>query len=598
MVRRFEGSKERLQVDNNYQNYRDMGRLFLVSIICLILSASSLYSQKEGTAPATYKVKVETDVRVPMRDGIMLSANIFRPDAPGSYPVMLMRSPYGNGTGKNNTASDWVSHGYAVVLQDTRGRYESEGLFDAMQPEADDGSDTQQWIVSQKWCNGKIGTFGGSYVGYTQWMPAPKGNPYLASMFPVVTFSDLHNVAYQNGAFFLMLFGPWSFEMTQPYNVSTDTVAKNTDKILMSLPLIDMDKKLGWRISFLNDWLLHPEHDRYWYRTSIGAGHKEIRAAVFAIGGWYDILLKGTIENFTKMNDPDIPYDVRQKQKLMIGPWVHDEGKRSVGELDFGRDAEIDEDSIMLRWFDETLKGSDNGMLKAPPVRIFVMGKNEWRYENEWPLARTKYTDYYFHGKGKANSVDGDGTLDIRQPGSENSDNFLYDPADPVRTIGGMGPYDQKDVEKRNDVLVYSTPALKEDLEVTGPVSAFVYASSSAKNTDFTAKLVDVYPDGRAMRICEGIIRADHRDPVAAPSNIEPGKVYEYKIDLWATSNIFLKGHKIRVEISSSNFPRFDRNLNTGNFFATDTVINKAAQVVFHDTEHPSHVVLPVIRNK
>jgi uncharacterized protein len=597
---RHEGTKVRLKTqDIRLINTNTiMSRFILAVLICSLVATQCVFCQGEAKNQNTFRVKCEADVRMPMRDGVRLSTNIFRPDTTGSFPVLLMRSPYGNGTENNSSAQAWAAKGYAVVLQDTRGRYESEGMFDAMQPEADDGYDTQQWIVNQKWCNGKTGTFGGSYVGYTQWMPAPKGSTYLTAMFPVVTFSDLHNVAYQNGAFFLMLFGPWSFEMTQPYCVSNDSLLKNTDKVLMSLPLVDMDKKLGWKIPFLKDWLMHPEHDRYWDRTSIGAGHKEIRAAVYAIGGWYDILLKGTIENFTKMNDPDIPSDIRQKQKLMIGPWVHDEGKRRVGELDFGRDAEINEDSIMMRWFDETLKGRDNGMLKAPPVRIFVMGKNEWRYENEWPLARTQYTDYYFHSKGKANSVDGDGTLDIKRPGSENTDNYVYDPADPARTIGGMGPYDQKDVEQRNDVLVYSTPALKEDTEVTGPVSAVVYASSSAKNTDFTAKLVDVYPDGRAMRICEGIIRADHRHPAAAPSNIEPGKVYEYQIDLWATSNTFLKGHKIRVEISSSNFPRFDRNLNTGSFFATDTVLNKAAQVVFHNTEYPSHIVLPLIRNK
>jgi uncharacterized protein len=568
------------------------------SVIILLLVVSSGYSQKSAREQNHFRVKAETDVRVPMRDGIMLSTNIFRPDTAGKFPVLLMRSPYGNGTGNNSTASHTASLGYAVVLQDTRGRSESEGLFDAMQPEAEDGFDTQQWIVRQEWCNGKIGTFGGSYVGFTQWMPAPMGSPYLVAMFPVVTFSDLHDVAYQNGAFFLSLFGPWSFEMTQPFDISYDSVVKRTDKVLMSLPLIDMDRKLGWRISFLRDWLMHHEHDKYWERTSIGDGHKQIRAAVYAIGGWYDILLKGTIENYLKMNGPDISPEIRQKQKLMIGPWVHDEGKRKVGELDFGPSAELDEDTLMLRFFDDQLKGIETGIMKEPPVRIFVMGKNEWRYENEWPPARIQYTNFYFHSKGKANSATGDGYLDLKPPLKEVSDNYIYDPADPVKTIGIMGPYDQKEVEVRGDVLVYSTPPLKEETEVTGPVSAVVYASSSARNTDFTAKLVDVYPDGRAIRICEGIIRADHRDPSAPPSNIEPGKMYQYKIDLWATSILFLKGHRIRVEISSSNFPRFDRNLNTGNFFATDTVINKASQVVFHNSEYPSHIILPVIKNK
>jgi hypothetical protein len=267
-----------------------------------------------------------------------------------------------------------------------------------------------------------------------------------------------------------------------------------------------------------------------------------------------------------------------------------------VGELDFGESAELNETELMFRWFDNQLKGVDNGVIEEPPVKIFVMGENKWRFENEWPLARTNYQKYYFHSKGKANTLTGNGFIDLKLPKEITVDRFIYDPHDPVRTIGSMGPYDQKQVELREDILVYSTDPLKDDLEVTGPVNVVLYASSSAKNTDFTAKLVDVYPDGRAMRICEGIIRADHRNPSFPPSNIEPGKIYKYTIDLWATSNLFKKGHQMRVEISSSNFPRFDRNLNTGNYFATDTTILKAEQIIYHNSENPSCIVLPVIR--
>ena len=559
--------------------------LYVISFLC----------QAQNLSGTDYKIIEELGVKVPMRDGVSLSTNIYRPDAPGKFPVLLMRSPYGNGGAGNSEAGFAVSRGYAVVLQDTRGRYESEGLFDAMQPEAKDGYDTQQWVGQQPWCNGKIGTFGGSYVGFTQWMPAPLASPYLITMFPEVTFSDLHDVVYQNGAFFLDLFGPWSYEMTSPYNVNMDSLMKQPDKILMHLPLIDQDKILGWKIPFLRDWLSHPEHDRYWDRTSIGDGYGKIKASVFAIGGWYDILLNGTIDNYLKMTGSDILPEIRQKQKLMIGPWVHSMASQKVGELDFGEAANPDDSELMLRWFDSQLKDISNGIMDEPQVKIFVMGENKWRYENEWPLARTIYRNYYFHSTGNANSISGDGILDTSPPSTENGDKYIYDPADPVRTIGGMGPYDQRQVEKRNDVLVYTTPPLKEDTEVTGPVSAIVFAASSAQNTDFTAKLVDVYPDGRAIRICEGIIRADHRDPTKKPSNIEPGKIYEYVIDLWATSNVFKKDHQIRVEISSSNFPRFDRNLNSGNYFATDTTIIKAEQTIYHSTQYPSHIILPVI---
>jgi uncharacterized protein len=568
------------------------GMMLFISLLCFMSS----FGQIEKLSQPTYRVIEELDVKIPMHDGVRLSANIYRPDAAGKFPVLLMRTPYGNGGAGNAEANYGASRGYVVVIQDTRGRYESEGIFDAMQPEALDGYDTQQWIGNQSWCNGKIGTFGGSYVGFTQWMPAPLRSPYLVSMFPVVTFSDLHDVVYQDGAFRLDLFGPWSFEMTHPYTVKLDSLMKQTDKIMMTLPLIDQDKVLGWKIPFLRDWLSHPEHDRYWDRTSVGEGYSNITASVYAIGGWYDILLKGTINNYLKMTGSGIAPEIRKKQKLQIGPWVHDEGKRKVGELDFGEEAVLDESGLMLRWFDNQLKGIDNGIMKEPPVKIFVMGENKWRFENEWPLARTQFRNYYFHGRGMANSRTGDGYLDVKLPGKEPADKFIYDPADPVRTVGGMGPYDQQQVEMRKDILVYSTPPLKEDIEVTGPVNAVVYASSTARNTDFTAKLVDVYPDGRAMRICEGIIRADHRTPSGLPSNIEPGKIYKYTIDLWATSNVFRKGHQIRVEISSSNFPRFDRNLNTGNYFAADATMISAGQTVYHSEEYPSCIILPVIR--
>ncbi len=363
----------------------------------------------------------------------------------------------------------------------------------------------------------------------------------------------------------------------------------------MTLPLIEQDRAMGWRISFLRDWLSHPEHDSYWDRTSVGDHYSKIKASAYNIGGWYDILLEGTINNYLKMTAPEIDPEIRKKQKLLIGPWIHSMGNRKVGELDFGEEAVFEGTPFSLRWFDSQLKGMDNGVMEEPPVKIFVMGINEWRFENEWPLSGTDYQSFYFDSKGNANTLTGDGSLDTRQGKNKESDRFTYDPQDPVPTIGTMGPYDQSKLEERSDVLVYTSSPLKKNLEVTGPVKAVVYASSSAVNTDFTAKLVDVYPDGRAMRICEGIIRADHRDPDNPPSPIVPGAVYEYSIDLWATSNVFLEGHQIRVEISSSNFPRFDRNLNTGNFFSRDTSMIKAEQVIYHSPEYPSHIILPVI---
>jgi hypothetical protein len=563
----------------------------LLIIFCLGFSSLSSRSQ------TTYRVLEELDVKVSMRDGIRLSTNIYRPDTVGAFPSILIRTPYGNGGKGNKEGHFFVEHGYVYIVQDTRGRYESEGQFYAMQSELDDGYDMQQWTGSQPWSNGKIGTAGGSYVGFTQWMQAPTQSPYLKTMIPAVTFSDLYSTVYQNGAFFLGLFGPWSIEMTQPHFVRNDFVHHRMDSVLLSLPLIEIDKAMGWRVPFLRDWLAHSERDKYWEATSIGDNYSKITASVYNIGGWFDILLKGTIENYKKMTGNNIAPEVRKKQKLLIGPWVHNYGSRKAGELDFGEEASFKNKQFQLRWFDSQLKGINNEAMEEPPVKIFVMGANKWRFENEWPLARTNYQKYYLHSNGKANTLNGDGWLSIKSVEKEQADNFTYNPADPVISEETMGPYDQISNEWREDVLVYSTPNLKSDLEVTGPVKVILFASSSAINTDFTAKLVDVYPDGRAMRICEGIIRASHRNPEESPSNIEPGKIYQYEIDLWATSNLFKKGHQMRVEISSSNFPRFDRNLNTGNHFATDTCMVKAEQIIYHDKMYPSCIVLPVIAN-
>ena len=567
----------------------------IIIILTLFCFAFSLSFAQELSQPV-YQVIEELDVKMPMRDGIRLSTNIYRPDVSGKFPVLLMRTPYGNGGEGNKEGHFYAQRGYVVVVQDTRGRYESEGLFDAFRHEASDGYDTQQWVGKQPWCNGKIGTFGGSYVGFTQWMPAPLQSPYLVTMIPAVTFSDFHNVVYQGGAFRLALFSPWSFEMTHPYNIDQDFIGSRTDSILQTLPIMEQDRYLGWKISFLRDWLAHPQHDRYWDKTSVGDdGYKKIRTSVYNIGGWFDIVLGGTFDNFIRMTDPTIAPEVRKKQKLLIGPWIHGWGKSKVGELDFGEAAAINSRELHLRWFDSRLKEKNTGIMEEPPVKIFVMGENIWRFENEWPLARTKYQKYYFYSKGKANTLSGDGLLDTKLPKGDYINTYIYDPENPVETLNELVPCDQRTVETREDVLVYSTPPLKKDMEVTGPLKVILYAASSAINTDFTAKLVDVYPDGRAIRLCEGIIRASHRDPDAPPSNIQPGEVYKYHIDLWATSNVFKKGHQIRVEISSSSFPRFDRNLNTGNFFATDTTFVKATQTVYHNRDYPSCIVLPFI---
>jgi putative CocE/NonD family hydrolase len=574
---------------------RQISKTIFISLTMFLL-ASSLCLSQELSQPV-HRVIEELDVKVPMRDGIRLSTNIYRPDNPGSFPVLLMRSPYGNGGEGDEEGHFYARRGYVVVIQDTRGRYKSEGIFDAMQPEALDGYDTQKWIGEQSWCNGKIGTIGGSYLGFTQWMPAPLGSPDLITMFPTKTFSDFYREAYLGGAFRILRWSPWSYEMSRPDNVDRSFVQNISDSAYRAIPFIEQDILLGWKIPFLRDWLAHPQNDLYWERSRVGDNYRDIRASVYHMGGWFDSFQQGTLDNFMRMTAPDIDPEIRAKQKLLMGPWIHGSESRLTGDLDFGEDADFDTRELELRWYDSQLKGSDNGIMQEPPVRIFVMGENVWRYENEWPLARTAYREYYFHSSGNANTLGGDGTIDTDVPKNENPDTFVYDPENPVITPGRDEPIDQREVESRMDVLVYSTGLLKESLEVTGPVKVVLYASSSATNTDFTAKLVDVYPDGRAIRLCEGIIRASFRNPEDPPSAIQPNKVYKYNISLWSTSNLFKEGHQIRVEISSSNFPRFDRNLNTGLFPAMDTTFEKATQKIYHSKEYPSCIVLPVIES-
>ena len=342
------------------------------------------------------------------------------------------------------------------------------------------------------------------------------------------------------------------------------------------------------------------EDEKHWQYIEKQLDIKKLTIPVFHAGGWYDSeFTSSIIANFNTLKEKAASKTARQNQKLIIGPWVHSHDMLNmVGELDFGMRASgalIDITGKHLNWFDHWLKGKDNGITKEPNIKIFVMGKNIWRDENEWPLARTKYVPYYFHSKGKANSRAGDGVINANKPLKEASDRYVYDPASPVQSNEMAGAWDQRDIEDRKDVLVYSSGKLTVDLEVTGPVEVHLWAASSAKDTDFTAKLVDVWPDGKAYNILDGIIRARYRKSIARKELLTPGKVYQYKIELGSTSNVFKAGHQIRIEISSSNFPKWERNLNTGNSTGKDSEIKTAKQTIMHSQEFSSHILLPVI---
>ena len=575
----------------------------------------SHYDEANLSKP-TYRVKMEHNVPIPMRDGVTLSADIYRPAAEGEFPVILVRTPYSNNTLASVEQSKFFAErGYVHVQVDVRGRYDSEGTFYAFRHEPDDGFDTDEWLGQQPWSNGKIGTMGGSYVGFTQMTQAIRGSRYLVTMAPTVTTLNIYgNWIYTGGAFQYGFALPWGGLFIDG-RVNQEYQAYNWPEALKHLPISTADEAVGRRTAHYRDWVAHPTRDSYWEANSHENEHAKIAVPLLNAGGWYDIFLAGMLEDDIKIRERATSELARKGKRLMVGPWVHGIGTRSnyraeapyqTDRVDFGAAAEVDMQRVYLRWFDYWLKGIENGVAGEPPIQIFVMGENYWRYENEWPLARTRYTSYYFHSQGHANSVHGDGTLSTEPPaGGPAADTLVYDPANPVPTLGGnnccrsdivpMGPFDQRPLERRDDVLVYTSAELREPLEVTGPIQVKLYAATTARDTDWTAKLVDVHPNGFAQNIQDGILRARYRESSVQPSFLEPGKVYEYTIDLWATSNTFLAGHRIRVEISSSNFPRFDRNLNTGEDPATGTRMETATQTIRHSAEFPSHIVLPVI---
>jgi hypothetical protein len=350
------------------------------------------------------------------------------------------------------------------------------------------------------------------------------------------------------------------------------------------------------------DWLAHPRYDDYWKQWSIEEQFSKIMVPGFHVAAWYDLFQDGSLKNYLGIKTQGGSEAARNNQRLLVIAGGHAGLTPKIGDLDFGQESVPDIPALTLRWYDYLLKGIENGLSREKPVKIFVMGKNAWREEEDWPLARAQSTRYYLRSAGKANTLSGDGTLSTSPPASEAPDKYVYDPADPVPTRGGpvplhgpAGPVDQRPTESREDVLVYTTPAFQKDTEVTGPVSLELYVSSSAVDTDFTGKLIDVWPNGNAESLLDGILRARYRNSMEKAEFMNPGEVYKLTINLWSTSNVFLAGHKLRLEVSSSNFPRFDRNLNTGEDPESGTRMVKATNLIYHDRDHASAVVIPIV---
>jgi putative CocE/NonD family hydrolase len=581
----------------------------------ILLWAISAPSILIAAAGESYQVRVERGVVAKMRDGVLLRADIYRPTADGKFPVLLERTPY-NKAGGLEFGLRAAARGYVVIFQDVRGRYTSEGEWYPFKHESDDGYDTVEWAASLPYSNGKVGMFGGSYVGATQMLPAIARPPHLAGIFPVVTASNYHDGwTYQGGAFEQWFNESWTSGLAQDTLSRRVAASANALQWISKLPLagypvLDAGGLSGASIfrdlaPYFADWLAHPNFDGYWKQWSIEDNHDKVLVPVYSVAAWYDIFLGGSLRNYSGIKRRGGNDAARRGQRLLVVIGGHAGGGRKIGEVDFGPQADIDTDEIMLRWYDYILKGSANGVDQEKPVKIFVMGKNTWREEEDWPLVRAESIRYYLHSGGKANGLTGDGSLSITSPQAQPADRLVYDPQDPVPTRGGPlccdaahlapGPVDQRPVEARPDVLVFTTPEFKQDFEVTGPVTLELYAGSSAVDTDFVGKLVDVWPDGFAQNLTEGILRARYRNSQEKLEFLNPGEIYKFTIDLWATSNVFLTGHRLRLEVSSSNFPRFDRNLNSGEDARTGTNMVKATNTIYHDREHPSALILPIV---
>ena len=582
-------------------------------------------AQNRGAEPR-YKVIIEKNLAMRTRDGITLRADVYRPDASGKFPVLVMRTPYDKSQQMAMTERDYFPPlGYVLIVQDARGRFTSEGEFAPFVNEARDGYDTIEWAASLPWSNGKVGAVGQSYLALVQYYAATLGPPHLVAMCPVsgpVTYYE--NCIYRRGVFelgWMLAYFPFMARNTlerkgiyPEYKAQLDSYLSHPELPLspcnteayQHLPIADWGERLKAGAPYFSDYLHQWRDGAFWTATDIRPLVRNVTVPMMHTGSWYDAFQFDTLTMYTQMHREARSDKARRGQRLIMGPWAHllpysVPTSRGTGDIDFGPEAQVellaDQERFLRHWFE----GREEEILDEPAVRIFVMGDNRWRDEREWPLARTQYTKVYLRGGGRANGLRGDGALKFEEPADEPADQYTYDPDNPVPTRGGTtlglapGVFDQRDVEERDDVLVYTGDVLPKDLEVTGPITMKLHASSSARDTDFTAKLVDVRPDGYAHNIAEGIVRARFRESASEPTLISPDKVYEYGIDLWATSHVFKAGHRLRLEVSSSNFPRYDRNQNTGNDLFIDRELKTARQTIHHSGHYRSHIVLPVI---
>jgi uncharacterized protein len=593
-------------------NSLKIGRLRSVSSLVALAAAATFLAQASWQAASDQPLNLTKDVAVPMRDGTILRADLLLPGPTGRFPVLVYRTPYGKqfALKEDKTFEKAVARGYAVVIQDVRGRYASDGEFNPYQNEGRDGYDTIEWAARQPWSDGNVGTFGLSYPGAVQWLAAVENPPHLKAMVPAMTFSTPRNFFYSGGVFD----GSWldwiwfniapdvrrrkNLPGPQTHKEAADSWKQQSARMQVFLPLRDLPD-LKQVAPFYYEWLSHSPADSWWDWAELRNKYDRVHAAVLNISGWYDEAYgpDGATTNFNgllaaRRNEKD------PRTRTIIGPWTHggQEESRS-GERNFGPSAAIDYDELILRWMDHYLRGIDNGVGREKPVRLFVMGDNVWRDEETWPLSRAKETAYYLNAEAASSRI---GTLNFALPApSALTSEFMSDPAHPLTDpFAEYGAHDYRSFVGRDDVLVFDSDPLLSGTEVAGPIRAEIYLSTDVPDVDLWVRLLDVAPDGTALNLMSpglDVLRASYRNGTPRPELLKPDSIVKMTLDRMLTGNTFLAGHRIRVQISGAFFPHFSRNLQTGKSEITSSATRPAPVRVYHDAKHPSKIALPII---
>ncbi|MEE2737440.1 MAG: CocE/NonD family hydrolase [Planctomycetota bacterium] len=573
-----------------------VSRTFLVTLVFILSLPTLTWAEAKAIPYDTVTVR--------MRDGITLSTDIYRNSDNKSAPTILVRTPY-NKRGVQSTAARFVAAGYSFVVQDCRGRFESQGTFIPYNNEGQDGYDTIEWLQHQPWCNGRIAMWGSSYVGATQWQAAVEHPPGLVTILPTATWSSFYRNLYLGGAVRLSLIATWAGgNSDRPANIGLPT---DWDSTLMHLPLSEMDQKMGWSIPWLHGMLTHPQWNGFWTRLELAEQILDLNLPIQHVVGYYDFFSRESVGNFQRMQQLATKRAIRKHQQLILGPWDHGTiGQSQVGDVNFGPHAQWDRDASQIAWLDHYLKPAHipSDAFPLSPVRYFSMGDNLWQNADTWPPQGFKETPFYLHSDGLANTLNGNGTLDSMRPQQEEPhDTFVADPDHPAPACpvtdsrplhrATWAPVDQRPTELRDDVLVYTSTRLMSPLTFAGNVQAKLFVSADTPDADWVVKLIDVHPDGFAQNIAVGLIRGSFRNSEHTSKPLVPNRMYELSVDLGPVAARIDAGHQIRVDISGAYFPLFDRNPNTAKGPYSKVSI-KAIERVFHHKDAASCIILPV----